>query len=58
MLKKFPDLKSDDEADAWLQRADLAEYDLTELEKVRFELAQRRFDQFAPSDRFARDPEG
>jgi predicted DNA binding CopG/RHH family protein len=41
MSKKFPDLKSDDEADRWLQHADLAEYDLTEMKKVRFELARK-----------------
>ncbi len=41
MSKKFPDLKSDDEADAWLQGADLTEYDLTEMKKVRFELARK-----------------
>jgi predicted DNA binding CopG/RHH family protein len=34
-------LKSDDEADAWLQGADLTEYDLTEMKKVRFELARK-----------------
>jgi predicted DNA binding CopG/RHH family protein len=41
MSKKFPDLKSDDEADAWMQGADLTEYDLTEMKKVRFELARK-----------------
>jgi predicted DNA binding CopG/RHH family protein len=41
MSKKFPDLKSDDEADAWLQGADLTEYDLTEMKRVRFELARK-----------------
>jgi predicted DNA binding CopG/RHH family protein len=41
MSKKFPDLKSDDEADRWLQRADLTEYDLTAMKKVRFELARK-----------------
>ncbi len=41
MSRKFPDFKSDDEADAWLQRADLAEYDLSEMKKVRFELARK-----------------
>jgi predicted DNA binding CopG/RHH family protein len=41
MSKKFPDLKSDEEADRWLQRADLTEYDLTEIKKVRFELARK-----------------
>ena len=41
MSRKFPDFKSDDEADAWLQRADLTEYDLSEMKKVRFELARK-----------------
>jgi predicted DNA binding CopG/RHH family protein len=41
MSKKFPDLKSDEEADAWLQAADLTEYDLSRIEKVRFELARK-----------------
>jgi predicted DNA binding CopG/RHH family protein len=41
MSKKFPVLKSDEEADRWLQRADLTEYDLTEMNKVRFELARK-----------------
>ena len=41
MSKKFPDLKSDEEADAWLQGADLAECDLTGMKKVRFELARK-----------------
>ena len=33
MSKKFPDLKSDEEADAWLQGADLTEYDLSEMKR-------------------------
>ncbi len=41
MSKKFPDLKSDEEADAWLQITDLAEYDLSGMKKVRFELARK-----------------
>jgi predicted DNA binding CopG/RHH family protein len=41
MSKKFPDLRSDDEADAWLQGADLTEYDLSGMKKVRFELARK-----------------
>jgi predicted DNA binding CopG/RHH family protein len=41
MSKKFPDLKSDDEADVWLQDADLTEYDLSGMKKVRFELARK-----------------
>ncbi|MBV8796264.1 MAG: hypothetical protein JO136_15140 [Hyphomicrobiales bacterium] len=41
MSKKFPDLKTDEEADAWLQGADLTQYDLTDMKKVRFELARK-----------------
>jgi len=41
MSKKFPDFKSDDEADAWLQGADLTAYDLSDMKKVRFELARK-----------------
>ncbi len=41
MSKKFPDLRSDEEADAWLQSADLSEYDLSGVKKVRFELARK-----------------
>jgi predicted DNA binding CopG/RHH family protein len=41
MSKKFPDLRSDEEADAWLQGADLSEYDLSGMKKVRFELARK-----------------
>ena len=33
MLKKFPDGKTDQEADEWLQSADLSEYDLSEMKK-------------------------
>jgi predicted DNA binding CopG/RHH family protein len=41
MSKKFPDLKTDEEADAWLQAADLTEYDLSAMRRVRFELARK-----------------
>ncbi len=41
MSRKFPDFKSDDQADAWLQGADLTEYDLSDMKKVRFELARK-----------------
>jgi predicted DNA binding CopG/RHH family protein len=34
-------LRSDEEADAWLQSADLSEYDLSGMKKVRFELARK-----------------
>ncbi len=41
MPKKFPDLRSDEEAGAWLKAADLSEYDLSGMKKVRFELARK-----------------
>ena len=41
MSKKFPDLRTDEESDDWLQNADLSEYDLSEMKKVRFELARK-----------------
>jgi predicted DNA binding CopG/RHH family protein len=41
MSKKFPDLTSDEEAEAWLHSADLTEYDLSDMKKVRFELARK-----------------
>ena len=41
MRKKFPALDSDDAAEAWLQSADLASYDLSSLRKVRFEFAPK-----------------
>ena len=34
-------LEKDEEADAWLQGADLSEYDLSGMKKVRFELARK-----------------
>ncbi len=34
-------MKSDEDADAWLQAADLTEYDLSDMKKVRFELARK-----------------
>ena len=40
MSKKFPGLRSDEDADAW-QSADLSEYDLSGMKKVRFELARK-----------------
>jgi predicted DNA binding CopG/RHH family protein len=39
--KPFPDLKTDEEAEDWLQNANLTEYDLSDLRKVRFEQASR-----------------
>jgi predicted DNA binding CopG/RHH family protein len=41
MAKKFPDLKSERQADDWLQSTDLSEYDLSDMKKVRFELAPK-----------------
>ena len=41
MLKKFPVLKSDEAAEDWLQNADLSEYELSGLKRVRFELAPK-----------------
>ena len=41
MSKKFPDLKTETQADDWLQSADLTDYDLSEMKKVRFELAPK-----------------
>ena len=41
MLKKFPDWKTDREADEWLQNADLTEYDLSDMKKIRFEIARK-----------------
>ena len=41
MSKKFPDWKTEEEADAWLQSADLTEYDLSDLKPVTFELAPK-----------------
>ena len=38
MPKPFPDLNKDEEAERWLAAADLADYDLTAMKKVRFEL--------------------
>ena len=36
--KTFPNLDSDAEAEAFLERADLSEYDLSEMIPMRFEL--------------------
>ncbi len=41
MKRKFPDLNSDEQADEWLQAADLTDYDLSDMRKVRFELARK-----------------
>jgi predicted DNA binding CopG/RHH family protein len=41
MSKSFPDLKTDEEAEDWLQSADLTEYVLSDMKMVRFELAPK-----------------
>jgi predicted DNA binding CopG/RHH family protein len=41
MSKPFPDLRTDEEAEDWLQNADLTEYDLSDMKKARFELAPK-----------------
>jgi len=38
MKKKFPDFKTDAEAEAFVETADLSEYDLSDMIPVRFEL--------------------
>ncbi|HTY48767.1 MAG TPA: BrnA antitoxin family protein [Steroidobacteraceae bacterium] len=40
-LKKFPILKTDEEAEAFIENSDLTEYDLSELKPVRFELRRK-----------------
>ena len=37
MKKKFPELKTDEEAEAFVEQADLTEYDLSNFKRVRFE---------------------
>ncbi len=37
MKKKLPELKSDEEAEAFVANSDLTEYDLSEMRTVRFE---------------------
>lgn len=41
ILKKIPDLETEDEIDEWLTNADLSEYDLTPIKVVTFELAPK-----------------
>jgi predicted DNA binding CopG/RHH family protein len=41
MLKKFPDFKTDDEAEAFVATADLSEYDLSDMTPMRFELRKK-----------------
>ena len=35
--KKLPELRTDDEAEAFVEQADLTEYDLSHFKRVRFE---------------------
>ena len=37
MKKKLPELKTDEEAEAFVEQADLTEYDLSNFKRVRFE---------------------
>jgi predicted DNA binding CopG/RHH family protein len=41
MKKKFPDSKTDAEAEAFVGTADLSEYDLSDMMPVRFELRRK-----------------
>ena len=41
MSKKLPTLTSDEEAEAFLDSADLSEYDLSELKPVKFEYLKK-----------------
>ena len=41
MKKKFPDFKTDTEAEAFVERADLSEYDLSDMTPMRFELRRK-----------------
>ena len=41
MSKPFPELRTDEEAEDWLQNADLTEYDLSDMKKAPFELAPK-----------------
>jgi predicted DNA binding CopG/RHH family protein len=41
MKKKFPELKSDAEAGAFVDSADLAEYDFSDMAPMRFELRRK-----------------
>lgn len=40
-LKKFPRLRSDEEAEQFLETADLSEYDFSEFKPVRFEFRNK-----------------
>ncbi|HEY7296368.1 MAG TPA: BrnA antitoxin family protein [Xanthobacteraceae bacterium] len=41
MKKKFPDFKTDVEAEAFVEAADLSEYDLSDMTPMRFELRRK-----------------
>jgi predicted DNA binding CopG/RHH family protein len=41
MRKKFPDFKTDAEAEAFVATTDLSEYDLSDMTPVRFELRRK-----------------
>ena len=41
MKKKFPDFKTDDEAEAFVETADLSEYDFSGMVSMRFELKRK-----------------
>ena len=41
MPKPFPDLQTDEDAERWLAAANLADYDLSAMKKVRFELTPK-----------------
>ena len=41
MKKKFPDFKSDAEAEAFVESADLSEYDFSDMVPMRFELKRK-----------------
>jgi predicted DNA binding CopG/RHH family protein len=41
MSKKLPTLRSDEEAEAFLDAADLSEYDLSEMKPIKFEYLKK-----------------
>lgn len=41
MKKKFPELRTDAEAEAFVESADLSEYDFSDMTPVRFELRRK-----------------
>jgi predicted DNA binding CopG/RHH family protein len=41
MKKKFPDFKTDAEAEAFVETADLSEYDFSDMVPMRFELKRK-----------------